>query len=176
MPSTTKPTRDLGLRSRTAPEEVTIEDWPLRDRPVGSLVAVALAAGLAWLAGWATANWAIGALVAGALAVTLWRTWLPVRYELSGSGILQTVLGWRRRIPWAAVQQVELRRDGVLFSPDPIVAPLTPLRGLYLHWGEQREAVVAHLEYYVPSAAVPSAAAVRDPSPRQTPPSDSHSV
>jgi hypothetical protein len=171
MPSTTRPTRDLGPRTRTAPEEVTIEDWRFRARPVASLLAIALAAGLAWLAGWAAVNWAIGALVAVVLAVTLWRTWLPVRYELSGSGILQSVLGWRRRIPWAAVQQVELRSDGVLFSPDPIVAPLTPLRGLYLHWGEQREAVVAQLEYYVPSAA-----AARDVAPRQTPSSDSKSL
>jgi len=168
MPSTTRPTRDPGLRTRTAPEEVTIEDWPLRQRPVGSLLAIALAAGLAWLAGWATENWEIGALVAVALAVTLWRTWLPIRYELSGSGILQSVFGWRRRIPWAAVQEVELRSDGVLFSPDPMVAPLTPLRGLYLHWGQQRDAVVTHLEYYVPNAA-----ATRGSAPSQTSKADS---
>jgi hypothetical protein len=149
MPSQARAARDSSLRSRSAPEEVTLVDWPLRDRPLASLTGLIVAGAMAWLAGWLTTSWPLGAIVAGILLITQWRTWLPTRYELTGSGISQSVLGWRRRIPWSAVRQYELHRSGVLLSPDPTIAPLTPLRGLYLHWGQQRAAVVAHLEYHV---------------------------
>ena len=56
---------------------------------------------------------------------------------------------WKRRIPWSAIRTFEVRSDGALLVPDSVVTPLSPLRGLYLHWGDQREAVLASLEYYV---------------------------
>ena len=156
MPSTTRPTPNPVPRLRSAPEEVTLLDWPLRERPIGSLLALAAVVAAAGLAGWVTANWVTGVVVGAILTVTMWRTWLPVRYELTGSGIRQSVLGWTRRVPWAAVRQFELRADGALLSPDSVLEPLTPLRGFYLHWGQQREAVVAHLEYYVISIIPPA--------------------
>ena len=83
------------------------------------------------------------------LAITLWRTWLPVRYQIGGGGIVQVALGRRRRIPWTAILRYEVRPGGVLLLPDAIVTPLSPLRGLYLPWGGQREAVLASCEYYL---------------------------
>jgi hypothetical protein len=151
MPSSVRPTRDSSLRIRIAPEEVTLRDWPLVDRPVGSLAAIGLAAGLSWLAGWAADSALLGCGLGAVLALTLWKTWLPARYELGGSGITQSVLGWRRRIPWLAIRRYEVRPRGVLLLPDAAVTPLSPLRGLYLHCGAQLSPVLAHLEYYVPS-------------------------
>jgi len=139
-----------GLRIRVAPEEVSLTDWPLRQRPLGSLLALAAAGGLSWLVGWAATRWEVGAVVAAALAVTLWRTWLPVRFEINSGGIAQVLFGrWKRRIPWSAIQAYDIRSDGVLLVPDVVITPLSPLRGLYLHWGDQRDAVLANLEYYV---------------------------
>jgi hypothetical protein len=139
-----------GLRIRVAPEEVSLVDWPLRQRPVRSLFALALAGGLSWLVGWGTMRWEAGVFAAAALAITLWRTWLPVQFDINSGGIAHTILGrWKRRIPWSAIQAYDIRTDGVLLVPDAVITPLSPLRGLYLHWGNQREAVLANLEYYV---------------------------
>lgn len=158
MPPSVRNSGESGLRIRVAPEDVALIDWPLRQQPVRSLVALAAAALGVWLSGWMTGSpWLAGA-VAGALAVTLWRTWLPVSYELGGSGIVQSVLGWRRRIPWTAIKNYEMDEEGVLLLPDPVAAPLSPLRGLFLRWGERRSEVIAHLDYYLQSwhAARPS--------------------
>jgi len=149
MSSSIRPARDGSSRIRQAPEEVTIDDWPLRDRPMGASLAVTLAAGLAWLAVWATGNVVVGAAIGVALLLTLWRTWLPMRYQLGSGGIVQTVLGWRRRIPWMAIRRYEPRSDGVLLFSDAAVVGFAPLRGLYLHCGGKREAVIAQLQHHL---------------------------
>jgi hypothetical protein len=156
MPSSIRPTRDSSFRIRVAPEELTIRDWPLIERPFGSLAAIGLAGGLSWLVAWAAGSPLLGGAVGGLLAITLWRTWLPVRYTLGGSGIAQQVLFWRRLIPWTAIQRHQLHRDGVLLAPDAELTALSPLRGLYLHWGRRQQEVLAHLEYYLQSWHTPA--------------------
>lgn len=151
MPSSIRPTRDSSLRIRIAPEELTLRDWPLVDRPVGSWSALALAIGLSCLAGWAASSVALGMAVGLLLAITLWKTWLPLRYQLGGSGIAQQFLFWRRRIPWTAIRRHELRTGGVLLVPDHELTTLAPLRGLYLHWGSRKAEVLSHLDYYLQS-------------------------
>jgi hypothetical protein len=78
MPSSIRTPDDV-QRTRRVPEEITIDDWALRDRPLGSSLTVTLAAGLSWLAIWATGVGAVGVVVGLLLAITLWRTLLPVR-------------------------------------------------------------------------------------------------
>lgn len=147
MPSSAPP-QDIAQRIHVAPEEVTLAVWPLRQRPGSSLVAVAIAAAVSWLVGWSWQPWAGGA-AAAILAVTLWRVWLPVTYEIGISGVTQIVLGRRRRIPWLAVRNYVVHADGVLLVPDAEVRPVSPLRGLFLPWLDQREKVLANVEYYV---------------------------
>src|SRR5262245_4119629 len=149
MPASSRIQRENSPQPRTVPEELTLTDWPLRDRPLVSILTLAIAAGVIWLAVWATRSAAAGALVAVLLAATLWRTWLPVWYQLDPGGITQSVLGRQRRIPWTAIRGHERRSDGVILLPDAGKAQLGALCGLYLHWGSQREAVLAHLDYYL---------------------------
>jgi len=157
MPSSVRPPRsppppaprDINVRILVAPDELTWRDWPLFDRPVGSLVAIGLAAAISCLAGWAAGSPLVGGAVAAILLLLLWRTCLPTHYELSGSGITQSILGWRRRVPWTAIQNHEIKSDGVLLVPDAALTPLSPLRGLYLHCGSHKSAVLSHLDYYL---------------------------
>ena len=142
--------RDSQLRLRAAPEEVTIDDWGLRDRPLTSAVAIVLAVGASWLAGRTTGNLAMAAIVAAALAVILWRTWLPVKYQLNGSGITQTVLRWRRRVPWTAVAGYEPGESGAFVHGGTERASIGSLHRFLLPWGARREQVLAVLEFYVP--------------------------
>jgi len=148
MPSSTTPPREPP-RIRVAPEEVTLVVWPLVQRPAASLALLALAAGTACFVGWWTRQPLVGGGVAAALAVVLWRTWLPVTYSIGISGVTQTVLGRSRRISWSAIRSHEIQADGVLLSPDAELVPLSPLRGLYLPWLGQREKVLAQVEYYL---------------------------
>jgi hypothetical protein len=172
MSSSLRSSRDGSLSARAAPEEVTVVDWPLRDQPIGSSVAMSVAAGLSWLAIWATDVPAAGAIIGTALFITLWRTWLPVTYHLGSSGIVQSVLGWRRRIPWSAVRRYEQRGNGVVLLPSESDSVYASLRGCYLHWGEQRDAVLSQVEYHVvprsraPTGSTQTHAAVTPSTPR----------
>jgi len=132
-----------------APVEVTIVDWPVRDQPVGASLALALAAGVVWLAVWATGNGVAGIVVGVLLAATLWRTWLPVRYVLGGGGVEQKVLVFSRRMAWSSIRHYEVRGDGVVLFFDAEVTAFSPLRGVYLRWGAERDAVLVNLEYYL---------------------------
>jgi hypothetical protein len=152
MPSSIRPTRDSQVRLRAAPEEVTVGDWGLRDRPLGSSVAVTVAAGASWVAAWGTGNMLAGLLVAAVLAIILWRTWLPVRYQLSGSGVAQSIFGWRRQVPWTAIQSHEVKGSGVLLLADAGQSPLGPLRGFFVPWGNHRELILAQLGFYLPNS------------------------
>src|SRR5262245_54455348 len=115
MPSSIRSMNDPVLRPRPIPDEVWLVDWPLREEPIGSSLALALAAGAGWLAAWATGSAVMGILILALLALTLWRTWLPVRYQLGTGGVVQSVLGWDRRIAWLEIGRYELQKDGVIF-------------------------------------------------------------
>jgi hypothetical protein len=151
MPSSLDIPRDSTQRIRVVPEEVTLVVWPLRQEPLSALVALAIAAAISWLVAWSSQRAWLGVLAAITLAITLWRTWLPVTYEIGVSGVTQTVLGRRRRISWPAIRAHDVRGNGVLLVPDSVVAPLSPLRGLYIPWLDQRDKVLACVEYYLHS-------------------------
>ncbi|MEX2174773.1 MAG: hypothetical protein WD872_10455 [Pirellulaceae bacterium] len=142
---------------RVAPEDVRLVVWPLVQQPVGSLLALGATAAAGGLVGWSTGQAWSGAIAAAALAITLWRTWLPVTYELGPRGITQKLLGRRRRIDWLAIRSYEASERGVLLAPDPQMTALSPLRGLYLPWVGQREQVLAILQHYLPSSSPGSA-------------------
>lgn len=147
--SSTSMPRDSRSRIRVAPEQCELWIWPLRQQPLAVLTALAAALGVGWLIAAAYERAWLGALTAGLLLVAGWRMWLPVTYELGASGVCQVVLGRRRRIPWAAVACYAVRGEGVLLVPDIQVAPLSPLRGLYVPWRDQRDQVLASVEYYL---------------------------
>jgi hypothetical protein len=147
--SSVQPQRDSSQRARAAPEEITLRVWPLVQEPLVSLAALAAAAAASYLAGWSYGRAWVALAVAGLLVATLWRTWLPVTYEIGPGGVAQCVLGRRRRIPWPAIRGWQVRGTGVLLVPDVEVAPLSPLRDLYLPWQDRRDQIVASLEYHL---------------------------
>lgn len=158
MPSSLESQRDsasrdaeIAQRIRVAPEEVTLVVWPVRQEPIGSLVALTIAGGVSWLVAYSTGLVWLGWAAAGMLAITLWRTLLPVTFEIGVSGVTQIIFGRRRRISWPAIRGYEVRGNGVLLVPDAEITPLSPLRGLYIPWLDQRDRVLAAVEYYLQS-------------------------
>lgn len=143
------------MRLRAAPENVTLESWPLRERPLESWSLLALAGGAGALVGWTSGSEGLGWVATFALIVTLWRVWIPVTWEFSSRGVLERKFGRKRRIPWAAIRHSEAYRRGVLLLPDRVLNSLAPLRGVYVPWGNQREALLANLEYYLHPAPGP---------------------
>lgn len=149
MPTSTQRPAPSPLRIRVAPEEVTLQVWGLRDWGwygwLNLAIAGAASSGVAWLTGTPVAGWGVFFV----LVLTLWRFWLPMRFELGPQGIKQTVLSRSARIAWTSILNYEIKPRGVILHADAVLTPLSPLRGLYLPWGRQREQVLAHVEYYL---------------------------
>jgi hypothetical protein len=141
--------KSVSLHIRVAPEEVNLWHWPLRDRRLGAWVAmgVPLIAGL--LIAWRFEQWWSGVIVGLIGYAVIWRNWLPVQVTLSATGIKERCLGFERRINWTAIRSYEIRRHGVLLFPDDKLTRVAPLRGLYLHWGTQKDEVLEVVEYYL---------------------------
>lgn len=131
------------------PPPVQWWSWPIRQR-VGRTAAVFGGLVAAWaLVRWMTGQLHLSLLAMGALALSLWRFFVPVGFELNADGVTQSLLGWQRHIPWTAIRRYEVRGAGVLLLAQADRCPIDLMRGLYLPWGEHREEVLAHVRYHL---------------------------
>ena len=110
---------------------------------------MALLAAVSGLVGWRSPQVAYGGIALAALLIVTWRTWLPRRFEIGATGVQERVLWRKRLIPWHAILQYEISPGGVLLMPDPVVNGLSPLRGIYIPWGQRRQELLAQLEYHL---------------------------
>ncbi|MFV1965031.1 MAG: hypothetical protein ACC628_06380 [Pirellulaceae bacterium] len=118
------------------------------------------------IAGHVSANAPMGLVVGVALALSVWRLWIPVRFEFSSKGITQTVLRRRRRIPWTEFARYEVRRRGVILFTESDASPLAAFRSLYVRWNDHREDLLELLDFFVKSRPEPQAATTRTYQPQ----------
>jgi hypothetical protein len=131
------------------PPLVRWRSWPLRDNflvgALGVMGLVAAAAVVYWETG--RLHLAIGA--GAVLAVSAWRFFLPVTFELNADGVHQWVWGRHRRISWSEIRRHQILSSGVLLLPHEQSSPIDVLHGLFLPWGLRREEILAQLRYYL---------------------------
>jgi len=138
-----------GRLKTSPPPAMAWQSWPLRDEPVwGAAILVGVAA-VGLFVRWTTGRLPLAILAMGLLGIGLARFLLPVTWEIGPTGIRRRRWGRRRQIPWPAVGRYEIHTDGVLLLPEADGRPLESLRGVYLGWGPQRDAVLAQLEFYL---------------------------
>jgi hypothetical protein len=136
-------------RVRGRPKDLQLVNWPLRDDPARAWAVLAIAVGAAVGAGVLAGSLPMGSLALGALGISLWRLWIPVKFELGSRGVSQSVFGRRRRIGWSDIPSFEVRSHGVLLLPSREPLLLSRLRGLYIRFAGRREELLASVEYYV---------------------------
>ena len=121
----------------------------MRDDPMRALLVVVglVAAGLVIRALGAAPYLAL--LAVAALAVSLWRFFVSIAYELSSDGIDQHFLGRRRRLPWQAIRRYRVCASGLLFLPHASHGVMDVFRGLYLPWSSRREEVLVQVQNYL---------------------------
>lgn len=132
---------------RVAPPPLRWRSWPMEEGGPPAWVLTAAMLSLTALTGWVTAS-AVWAVVAcGLLALSAWRYFVPVYFEINPQGVFQEVFGRRRRIAWRSIGQVEICRDGVLLAPGDVCCAAA--RGLYVSWGGHRAEVIALVSYHL---------------------------
>ena len=125
------------------------QSWPLReDRLPSALVLLGVSAA-AVLVGWSCGRASLGLLAAGAIAVSMWRFFLPVVFEADHRGLSQWLFGRRRHIPWAAVARHQICAAGVLLLWQVDDDHLAPLRGFYVPWADHREELLGLVDQHL---------------------------
>lgn len=131
------------------PANLELVNWALRDNPAASMLMILIALSAISLVTIATNSLFVGLVATVAIAITMRRMFVPIRYNIGPRGIAQTVYRRKRRISWSSIRSCEVRGDGVFLCPDSEVTPITILRGQYIGWGESKDQLVALLRYYL---------------------------
>ena len=105
---------DSVTKLRIAPPDLRLVNWPLRDAKLASVLTVVLVTIASVVAVQLSDSVAMGVLTCLALAAALWRMWVPVTFELSASGIVETIGRRRTRTSWSLIQRCEIRGSGVV--------------------------------------------------------------
>jgi hypothetical protein len=131
------------------PPLVCWRSWPFRQNLAqsGLVLAGLLAAGLGVRG--VTGFTHLALLAVAALALSLWRFFLPVVFTLSADGVNESLLGRERRIPWFAIRRFEVYPKGVLLLPYTDAARVDCFQGIFLPWGDHRQEILTLLTYYL---------------------------
>lgn len=119
-----------------------------RRRLALAVVGLLLAVGL--LVAWITGKWYLGAMTSLAGFVSVWRLYVPMRFELSNQGITQTAWHRRSTTDWRSVGKIELLDDGLRLLPVPRYGELDVLRAIFVPWGTRRDEVLKCVEFHAP--------------------------
>ena len=157
--ASTKTQTSIPHPSATRPE-VSIR-WvyrPLRARRLAIIVIASFVVTVIALVAVVTGKAYLAVLAGAATAMVVWRSYLPVIYELSYKGLRQTVLRWSRITPWNIVTTVRLNDNGFSMEGRSIFRGLDWRRELFVPWGEDEAVVRDCLMKLVPHLVVPQPA------------------
>lgn len=129
--------------------EVAWRSWPPRDAAPASWLAAPALVGALLLVRAAADSWLLAALAGLALAASLWRFFLPIRYVVNGEGVGQEAFGRRRWIAWSSVGSYEIRRRGLMLYAVAEPLGLDVFRGLYLPCGHRGPEILGLLPRHV---------------------------
>ena len=124
--------------------------WALLDMLPYSLLVVLGIFGLGAAAAYAASSNAMGILAATLLAFSLCSFLLPVTYEIQPQGIIFTLCGIRRLLPWKRLRRYRLRPTGVVLYSRSVPSPLDVFGGQFLPFGQLEKEIIAALRNYMP--------------------------
>jgi hypothetical protein len=136
----------VAMAHRAAPTDVVLQFWGIQQRPWETLGLLVFSVGLSVGAWWLSDSMLIASISLGSLLLAGGRAWCPIRWELGLGGITETVWFFRRKIPWIAIARFEIGEEGVWLFANR-TGESHP--GLFLEFGERRDAVIGCIEYYL---------------------------
>jgi len=136
---------------------------PLRDKRMAILVISGIVVMVIAVVAVVTSKAYLAVLAGAATAVVVWRSYLPVNYELSHKGLRQTVLRWNRTIRWNMVAAIRMRDDGFLIEGRANLSRWDWRRDLFAPWGEHKAEVRECLTKLVPHLIVSEPACDDEP-------------
>jgi len=159
--------RDLPLTSPV--KEIRYRHWPLRDQPWRSVVLLTIVGCASVLAARAAGNLWAGFAACLALIICLWRMWLPVEFEFSSRGVVQTYWGRQLRVPWRDIARVEFKERGLLLHATEDTTAVGYMRSIFVRYPPQSEQLRELIEFEMGRWAQRTSSSI-ETSKRQPPP------
>ncbi|MEO8497432.1 MAG: hypothetical protein ABI614_20365, partial [Planctomycetota bacterium] len=103
---------------------------------------------IAAVAGVVAQSGMMGGSCFAALAVAAWRLWVPVAFEFRARGVIYSVFGRTRQIPWTQIARYEVRPRGLLLFAEGDGSTLAALRSIYVLWNGQQAAIMEVVAFY----------------------------
>jgi len=123
--------------------------WPLRESPWRSLGVGGGLCALAVVVGMMTGSVLLGGLIALAMAIALWRFFLPVWFEINEQGVEQSLFLRRHRLPWQSIRYFRRCRAGVLLVPRGQRSEMATFHAVYVPWNGCRDRVLLFVEHFL---------------------------
>ena len=92
--------------------EFTTVCWQPRSQPYLFAGVFLVYAAVVFGVYWFSQNWGMATVSLVALLLVSWRLWIPIRFHIGPTGLIQSVLGQQRQLGWGYIQQVLPCRGG----------------------------------------------------------------
>lgn len=125
-------------------------NWMLLEEKAVSVVLVLTMLGVCVLLWRATGNPFVILIALALMLLTIWRTLVPVHFEINANGIARWNFGRQRLIPWEEIKSYEIVKNGVLLLPNKEHYPLEPFHAVFIPVPEELDAELRYrLRFFV---------------------------
>tara|TARA_Y100001933_G_C18976719_1_gene554920 strand:- start:1178 stop:1534 length:357 start_codon:yes stop_codon:yes gene_type:complete len=99
---------------------------------------------------WFTRDVLMTGVTVTALLLVSWRLWIPVRFHIGPTGVIQSVLGQQRQLGWGYVKQIQPHRGGLRVLYQTAGSELSLRKTLVISVPQsQLEELITTFEYYM---------------------------
>ena len=130
--------------------QFSIQCWQPRSQPLLFAGVLVLYATVVFAVYWFTRDVLITSVTVTALLLASWRLWIPIRFHIGPTGVIQSVLGQQRQLGWGYVKQIQPHRGGLRVLYQSAGSELSLCRTLVISVPQsQLEELVTTFEYYM---------------------------
>ena len=130
--------------------QFSIQCWQPRSQPLLFAGVLILYATVVFAVYWFTRDVLMTGVTVTALLLVSWRLWIPVRFHIGPTGVIQSVLGQQRQLGWGYVKQIQPHRGGLRVLYQTAGSELSLRKTLVISVPQsQLEELVTTFEYYM---------------------------
>ena len=130
--------------------QFSIQCWQPRSQPLLFTGVLTLYATVVFAVYWFTRDVLMTGVTVTALLLVSWRLWIPVRFHIGPTGVIQSVLGQQRQLGWGYVKQIQPHRGGLRVLYQTAGSELSLRKTLVISVPQSKlEELVTTFEYYM---------------------------
>ena len=132
VPSMSPAGSTTGLWKDVEQRPLQYSSWMLFERKGTMLFLLLGAATISFTFGHATHSPFFGTAAFGLFLFSIWRSFIPVYFEINANGIVRRTFGKKKFVAWEKIRSYQTQSNGILLFTHSDRYPLEPFQGLFL--------------------------------------------